>query len=375
MEQILRQLVEDGEKVAIVKFNDEGDIELMGNKDIVNILETQKEAIEIKANIAGAKGMGNEFVKLEEEEEEHIVLPKAPVMIRGKGWSQNVPINYLRLLLKALRKEKKVHAKMYGKGRKPRWYPKDMNWEQFKPGTNRQTKEDTTKVVESILTAFGYTSAMHYDGWEEDRRIARERRDEEDQLERERERAEREREAEQERERVEEQEVEQERERVERWEEVQRERVAEQEREETERRWEEAQIEPNNGDEEDDLSYISDDGEEEFQGENYEGYEEEEYTQDQLNNTEVNFGPPSSGESISAAAAETDAESPAAAESRGPNRPKRPTTGACLNCDGRTGEVRMVDGLGPLCWDCRQDQAASLSRCRAGMPREKSSSE
>jgi hypothetical protein len=70
MEQILRQLVEDGEKVAMVKFTSEGDIELMGNKDIVKVLETQKETIEIKANIAGAKGMGNEFVKVPPVEDE-----------------------------------------------------------------------------------------------------------------------------------------------------------------------------------------------------------------------------------------------------------------------------------------------------------------
>jgi hypothetical protein len=69
MEQILRQLVEDGEKVAIVKFTNEGDIKFMGNQDLVNILETQKQTIEFKANIAGAKGMGNVFVKDPAEQE------------------------------------------------------------------------------------------------------------------------------------------------------------------------------------------------------------------------------------------------------------------------------------------------------------------
>jgi hypothetical protein len=292
---------------------------------------------------------------------EHIDLPRAPVRIGGKGWSQNVPCHYLSQLLRTLRKEKKVQSNKYGKGRKPRWYPKDLDWSKFKPGTKKLNKEDATNVVESILKTFGYDSAIHYDGWEEDRRIARERRDEEDRMEREREdREERERVADRQERRDEEDRLERERaerERVLEQDREERKRVAEQNRQERERRWEEAQMEPNYEGEEDGIDDdYSDDGEDEFLGEDLEGYEKEEYTQDHLNNTEVNFQPPSSRDSISAAAADTDAESPAAAESSGLNRPKRTTTGACLSCNGRTGDVRTVPGLGPLCWDCRQDQ-------------------
>jgi hypothetical protein len=62
MEELLRESVARGEKVALVTLTEGGGIELMGNKTLVEIIKTQKKTIESKAN-AGAHENIDIFVK------------------------------------------------------------------------------------------------------------------------------------------------------------------------------------------------------------------------------------------------------------------------------------------------------------------------
>lgn len=159
MEQHIRNSVSSGVKVICFTI-EKNELKLIGNKTVVAKFRSDEENMKNMFKLLSGE-VDREFSSYPQDK---ILLPMAPVRIRGEDWKRHIPSYYLAELICALRSGGHYNGKL-GQGSPPNWFPKSgkWSWRGFH-NSSSGPNERKTDICESILHTFGYDPAKHFRG-------------------------------------------------------------------------------------------------------------------------------------------------------------------------------------------------------------------